>query len=370
MKKLMFLAVTAMVLTVFNACQKDELQIDQGTDLEATEKPDVYLENDYLVFKDYETLDSISDELNKVGTSELIDKEKAMGFKSARTYRYEKNEKILAIENLEDFEKATAELAAEGYFNLETRCMDFPFDNDSWSTVLNKSGVVKIGDVLYCYNRDKLCVILNGDYTLLKRVLNSENLIDNENVRMLNLKLKSTYLSDFGEYFGQRKEHRVNSLKKFVMDVELVYTYTTQYMNFYIPDLGQFKWMNVPVGVKYQIYCHLRVKKLTGWADANAHMYHKCYKCIIGGNYVSAKNSTYYAVSYSNDTPEIETSAEDLSNHYFEIYRDSYPFTWNGSSDLSDLAAPATAPVITNIDFDVWTGKVGSENDCTHLIVN
>ena len=61
MKKLVLLAMVATVLTIFNGCQKDEL-VSQLADeqLQAAVKPDVYVEGDYLVFKDFEVLDSLS----------------------------------------------------------------------------------------------------------------------------------------------------------------------------------------------------------------------------------------------------------------------------------------------------------------------
>jgi hypothetical protein len=144
-----------MVFMLFSACQNDELKTEADSFVISEPKPDVYLENDYLVFKDYATMDSIAKILNQTGINALLNQEKDMGFISARSYRYKKNEEILSMDKLEDFDKAVSTLSNEGYFNMETKCMDFPFDDEFLSPVLNKDGVVKVGGVLYCYDRKK-----------------------------------------------------------------------------------------------------------------------------------------------------------------------------------------------------------------------
>ncbi len=57
MKNLIKLFMVVLLLTVFNGCQNDDL-INQTIDQQLQEKiePDIYLENDYLVFKDFRTL--------------------------------------------------------------------------------------------------------------------------------------------------------------------------------------------------------------------------------------------------------------------------------------------------------------------------
>lgn len=62
MKKLIFLA-GAMVLTFF-ACQQDELTVDPAGETALREKPDIFLEEDYLVFRNSETVESTLNELN------------------------------------------------------------------------------------------------------------------------------------------------------------------------------------------------------------------------------------------------------------------------------------------------------------------
>lgn len=74
MKKLFLFAMTVACLSIFNACEKSEELIDQSVDLQlqATEKPDVYSENGYLVFN---TKDAFEQKLNqlKKGDQSILD---------------------------------------------------------------------------------------------------------------------------------------------------------------------------------------------------------------------------------------------------------------------------------------------------------
>jgi hypothetical protein len=86
MKKLFVFAMVAVGLTIFSACQKDEL-IDQQVDVQSQDvvKPDVYVENGYLAFKGIEAVDSVIQLLSKMNTAEKEVWEQQIGFKSARS---------------------------------------------------------------------------------------------------------------------------------------------------------------------------------------------------------------------------------------------------------------------------------------------
>lgn len=60
MKKLVLCAIAVLALSIFYGCQEDEL-ISQLADEQpqAVVKPDVYVENGYLVFKSKDVYDSI-----------------------------------------------------------------------------------------------------------------------------------------------------------------------------------------------------------------------------------------------------------------------------------------------------------------------
>ena len=362
MKNFKFLTVMAVVLTIFSACQKDELTVeDLDAQASVLEKPDVYSENGYLVFKSYAVADSISALMNQLENDEQIKWEKSLKFTSAKSYRYMLNEEILGCEHYSLFDQKVKEAASKGYFNESDSCMDYPFENDSWASILNKDGVVKIDKVLYSYDKKGGIAIHKGTLNLLSIVKAGDEKLADINFFTFGNSLKSVMLSNFGSYFNQRKWNG-----KYVLDVDLVYSVVKVPKFVYDPAIHDFRWVDMPDGVKYQFYCHQRVKKWYGWFDEQTRLYHKGFKAIVGGNYAQEKNYYYPRHNYSNSAPPILQSSSELANHYIELYSTPYPYT----VDFVDQGAPLTPPVITNIDFDVWTARVGNVSDCIHMIIN
>lgn len=362
MKKFNFLAVMAVVLTLFSACQQEELEVNEPQIAGAREDvPDVYTENGYLAFKSTEVADSIAELLNIKSLSDQVDWEKSLNFKSARTYRAELNQEVLDIDEFGDFEKKVQELVKKGYFNLDKSCMDYPFSRETWASILNKDGVLKIGEVLYSFDKTGCVAVHNGTLELLAMAKRGDKLPDGVESYTSPEDLKSVSLDNFGTYFGERKWNG-----KHVLDVSLVYGVILTPKYVYDPRVGHHRLVDLPDAVKYELYCHQRVKRWYGWFDANTHLSYKQYATRIGGNYNSDKGFTYDAVNILNASPSIVTSSNDLANHYIKLYSAIYPFSW----DFVDPTPPSIAPVITSIIFDVWTGKVGSEGDCINMVIN
>ncbi|MBN2817617.1 MAG: hypothetical protein JXP36_01520, partial [Bacteroidales bacterium] len=90
MKKLIYVAMIAMGLSIFNACQKSDELIRQPADEQQLDavKPDVYVENGYLAFKTKAIYDSIRSEVENYSIEERLVWEKSLGFTSAKTERY------------------------------------------------------------------------------------------------------------------------------------------------------------------------------------------------------------------------------------------------------------------------------------------
>src|SRR5690554_5657946 len=87
MKNLILIAMTALALTIFNGCQKENPEVDQlvdGPQPQEAVKQDVYVENGYLAFKNMKAVDSLIQILNKMTRAEKETWEKEMGFISAR----------------------------------------------------------------------------------------------------------------------------------------------------------------------------------------------------------------------------------------------------------------------------------------------
>jgi len=190
----------------FNGCQKEELNIRRLTDDEVQPpevvKPDVYVENGYLAFKDIEAVDSVISMLNGMTTLEKENWEKQMGFKSARAdfqklyHEYEKltsNDEQLAFK-----EKFGDRLNFDGT-SPENWTMDYAFATVYFIPVLNKDGIYKIGKSIVKYTKEEQIVVYDGDLTKLN---NLDKYTNNEIVAFLpGLKSASEenriYLDDF-----------------------------------------------------------------------------------------------------------------------------------------------------------------------------
>ena len=149
MKKIIVLAIVAVALTIFNGCQKDELVrqlADEQSQLAI--KPDVYVENGYLMFKNFAVLDSLSKDLNNKTDNAIRDFESKIGFKSAYSYLKELKNKAESLSEREipTFLETTSK---NGYFNKEEKEFIYPFNIESFAVVLNPKGKVQIGKTIY-----------------------------------------------------------------------------------------------------------------------------------------------------------------------------------------------------------------------------
>ena len=128
----MFMAAIAMVLTVFNACTKDELKTIPDEGIAKTSKADVYLENGYLAFKNMNAVDSTMNVLSKMTRQEKDAWEQKIGLKSARyefSILFDEYEKLTSKE---EFLKFKSKYAAQLKFNEmdESDCsIDYPYES-------------------------------------------------------------------------------------------------------------------------------------------------------------------------------------------------------------------------------------------------
>ena len=120
MKKIIVLAIVAVALTIFNGCQKEEL-VSQLADEQpqAAVKPDVYVENGYLVFKDFDTYAKVSDKLDLMSKSEFENWEKEIAFFSAIYLLNEVYSKLEIEESEENYKKIKAEYDGKLFFTSD-----------------------------------------------------------------------------------------------------------------------------------------------------------------------------------------------------------------------------------------------------------
>jgi len=162
MKKIIVLAIVAVALTIFNGCQKEEL-VSQLADEQpqAAVKPDVYVENGYLVFKDFDTYAKVSDKLDLMSKSEFENWEKEIAFFSAIYLLNEVYSKLEIEESEENYKKIKAEYDGKLFFTSDNDIL-LPFYATAWQKVLNPEGEVKIGQTLYKFFKDREIMIMDG----------------------------------------------------------------------------------------------------------------------------------------------------------------------------------------------------------------
>ncbi len=146
MKKLIVLAMVAVALTIFNGCQKDEL-VGQLADEQplAVVKPDVYVENGYLAFKDIGAIDSVIHLLGKMTSDEVKEWENKLGFTSAKTYFdpiFKEAEQAISIESILAFKKKYQDVLKWNENDLTDYSFDYPFYYTNFISLMNKNGML------------------------------------------------------------------------------------------------------------------------------------------------------------------------------------------------------------------------------------
>lgn len=244
-----------MGLTVFNACTKDELkENDYGSKEQTIKKASVYFENDYLVFKNIETLDSLKKVLSSNGINSQIFREQNKNFISAFDYRSMANDQLMKFTSEDQANHFIQKLINKEYFNSEDSCLTYPFNMISWESILNPQGIVKIGSVLYCFQKDKQICIMDGKKETLESYLKGEVKSDEKNIRVI------TFASAFqfirGNNFGQSLNEVVARSGKRKSTISLIYDAV------YMPN------DNVYVNhAYYEFYFHQQKKSVAWWND-------------------------------------------------------------------------------------------------------
>ncbi len=177
MKKLVVFAMVAMSLTIFNGCQKDELNVSQPADEAQPQevvKPDVYVENGYLVFKSQEVFDTTLSVVQKMSDEEFSEWENSLGFVSANTFYLKAEDEFSKIENEEQRRKFVEEYSQNLIISHDG--IEIKIFAKSLGDLLNIDGIVKIGESIYLFTDTKEYVILDGEKDLLNELKTSPNM--------------------------------------------------------------------------------------------------------------------------------------------------------------------------------------------------
>ncbi len=351
--------MAAMSLSIFNACQKSDELIDQSIDeqlLDVT-KPDVYSENGYLVVKSFETADSLRLMLQNKSLEEQSIWENQMGLKSAKTFRAQASDELAGFENLTEAKKYAEELVKEGYFNMADSSLCYPFMDFTWDCILNKNGVIKIDDVLYCFQNDAQISIIDGKVETLNQYLNNPSDCDTSIVKIYSFeKLKSTLPTNYGT---------VESVRKYSEGGGVRWTFYFKYgqatMEIPNPNGGLHTIQN---GLKYYLYFHKEKKATFGWRDSKGYFSVQHLSYDLGGNYDVHEGA--YFLRYVNMTPAsgyTQVNYSELSNVYLDVRQ------WNFEWPLDPIPSsyPGTAPIINNFSCN---GKLISHDLIINLTIN
>lgn len=136
-------------------------------------KPDVYVENGYLAFKNMEAVDSVITMLSKMTIQEKEAWETQMGFKSARAEFDKLFEEYDRLETYEAFLSFKERNKGKLKFNEtdNTDCsIDYPFATRYFTPILNSNGVYKVGKTIIKYSLDNQVAILDGDINKLNTI--------------------------------------------------------------------------------------------------------------------------------------------------------------------------------------------------------
>ena len=343
----MFLAAIAVVLTVFNACKKDELKTTLDEEIAKTSKSDVYSENGYLVVKSFEVVDSLKKTLQNKSLEEQSRWENQLGLKSAKTFRAQASDKLAEYTNLQQAETYARELIKEGYFSMNDSAMCYPFYNYRWDCILNKNGVIKISDVLYCFQKDAQIAILDGKMKTLNQFLSKPESCDTALVKVYSFqKLKSTSIipTNYGVVASKRTYSSGGGVR---WDLALCYEKVTG------PGLsptGQL--ITVQTGVHYYLYFHEQKKGTFSWRDSGDIFHHQHLSYNMGGNYDPIQGN--YSTNFTNMTPAAyytQVNTSSLSNVYLDVNG------WYFNYVLSPMPSsyPGPAPIINNFSCNGFT---------------
>lgn len=359
MKKLVWFAMAIASLSIFNACEKNEELIDQSIDEQSLEaaKPDVYSENGYLVVRNFATADSMRMILQNNSLEEQYNWESQMGLKSAKMFRAQASDKLDKFENLVEAKKYAEELVKEGYFTMVDSSLCYPFLDYTWDCILNKDGIIKIGDVLYCFQKDAQIAITDGNKKTLNQFLSNPENCDTSLVKIYCYqKLKSTTPTSYGTVASERIYSDGGGVRW-----TFYFCYSEKTM--VVTDA----WGNpitVQNGLKYYLYFHKQKKRTFGWRDSKGYFSHQHISYNLGGNYDSYQGG--YSTNFTNMTPasvytQINTS--ELSNVYYDVK------AWYLNAVLSPIPSsyPGTAPVINNFSCN---GKLNTIPTAISLTIN
>lgn len=338
--------MVATVLTIINGCQKDELVLIDEQPQTAV-KPDVYVENGYLVFKDYVTYSSISDELDLMDESQIDNWEKELGFISARSILNEVYEKLESDVSLENYEKVKKEYQKTLIFTEDKNIL-LPFYATAWEKVLNPKGEMKIGHTLYKFYQDREVMIMNGSKKDLDNL--STIISDTSKVKVFypnNNKLKSLA---WGTLLSGTEWNGSNMRLDWDYQLVNLYYYGTGYGSTYYTEKG------------FELKHWMRQKRKTLWWSYNETQYYMTSMNLHIEFYRNYSNLTGWSNKYVyNQTIQDYTSSETTQGSTYQFLK---------YYDVVSGYCPQVNPEIYNNTYTFWSRGIDYNNRKTISYTN
>ncbi len=327
MKNFIVFAMVAAALIIFNGCQKEELGVSQLTDdvqPQEVVQPDVYVEYDYLVFKDFETFLLLQKKLNNMSIEEIQKHELKMGYESAFSYR---KSLLTKADNLPDSEILSYlnEVSDEGYFDKQKKEFVYPFYNESLSKVLNQKGKFKIGNTIYQFKGTTQTI--TADLAEIEHdgdVESSQKVIQLDNAILPELKSGETLT---GTLLSNDRLRCLLELKRESFAVEG-----------WIIVGGEVVWGTLGHywAVYYRFYSYKQFALYK--SDRPTYFNWKTNRIFIGGG-------DDPVLDYYNANPSTERTTESRAIEHVRIYETQYL-----------MPAPGTAPDVHNVYVsDFWS---------------
>ncbi len=293
MKKLVCMAAIAMVLTVFNGCTKEEMKTSPSEVIAKTGKADVYLENGYLAFKNMSAVDSIMNVLSKMNRKEKDVWERKIGLKSARSEFNKLFDEYEKLTSKDEFLKFKAKYKDQLSFNEmdETDCsINYPYKDSFFASVMNSSGILKVGMSLFKFTRETQITILDGDLEKLNNISkfsNDNNIIISKTLKSTNDGSSTTNVTGFLDW-------RISGDRKLLNNLNW-----TKY--FY--SLSGYPFPTYKIVYKCYLRQQGQKKTLFGWVNYSTkyivediwHQVENKQKTLIwAGNNISTETTPYY----------------------------------------------------------------------------
>lgn len=343
----MLLSLALSLLVFFNGCERNELENETTEELSAKVETDILLENDYLVFSDFESADSVLNLLLNAGYETQLGWEEMLGFVSAKTYRKQICEEMDAISDSIGMLNYVTELAKTGYFNWSDSSVTYPFYNYSWSAILNPDGKVKIGENLYYFDENSQLIVLGGNESRITEFKSGTLDGSEEDVLVYTQARLKMAGYDFGAEL--KSERKYNGSKK-RLTVKLYY----QPVTYVYPDYVVEK-------VYYQLYYHQEKKSWGSWRDNHTYFHYYPESLQVGED--TGTPSEWGDPFVGSESKEWHTlNSSELSNVYQILWTSG---TLDGYAEKDGSYA---VPVII-MDYGIYSDNVGSETSCISYVI-